>query len=79
MSKKSKRSKAKFRRSLNTQKVDIIRSQEPAKNVRVETHTPAASLVYWQEQYKYIRPELLRIFIIAAVFFVVLIILSFIL
>jgi hypothetical protein len=78
MSKKSKRSKAKFKHTPNIP-VDTTRStiETPQKSVRTVGQTSTATLVSLQEQYKYIKPELYRILIIAGIFFVILIILSF--
>lgn len=85
MAKKSKRARAKFKFQQSAKEQQNIRAaqtaQQPAKprmsEVRPFTPSYGASSASWQEQYKYINPELIRIGIIAAAFFVIIIILSF--
>jgi hypothetical protein len=79
MSKKSKHSKAKFKHTPSMPAVAKTSTVEvPQKNVKTVSQTSTATLATLNEQYKYIKPELYRILIIAGIFFVVLIILSFI-
>jgi hypothetical protein len=80
MSKKSKRSKAKFKHTPSMPDVDTkSTTEEPPKIIKTVSQTSTATLATLQEQYKYIKPELYRILIIAGIFFVVLIVLSFVL
>lgn len=80
MSKKTKRSKAKFKHTPNIPAVTTTSTIEaPQKSVKTVSQTSTVTLASLQEQYKYIKPELYRILIIAGIFFVVLIILSFVL
>ena len=78
MSKKSKRSKAKFKHTPTIPSTTPAISEAPLKNVKTGTQISSTALASLQEQYKYIRPELYRILIIAGIFFVILIVLSFI-
>lgn len=78
MSKKSNRSKAKFKYTPKVPDKATSNNEEPAKSIRTMPQTSAAFLTSLQEQYKYIKPELYRILIISAVFFIILIVLSFI-
>jgi hypothetical protein len=77
MPKKSKRSKAKFKYTASAPATDVGKSPGTLSSVRVASHIQTATLATLQEQYKYIRSELVRICIIAGVFFIILIVLSF--
>ncbi len=80
MSKKSKRIRA--RNKASQQAAPAQRPQQSAADTALSTSykaTQKAALVNQEAQYKYIVPELVRIAIIGGIFFIVIIVLSFIL
>ncbi|OGO15482.1 MAG: hypothetical protein A2Z02_03200 [Chloroflexi bacterium RBG_16_48_7] len=79
MSKKAKRIRAMQQAS---KKPSAPIAEKPLRQVNTEikpvaSHNPRNSAVVQESQYKYIMPELIRIAIIAAVFFAIIIVLSF--
>ncbi len=91
MAKKSKRERAKFkyqqsirqqqqqREQQNLKAASPVQSAPKPATPEIRPFTPSArtQAIPWQDQYKYIIPELTRIGIIAVVFLVIIIILSF--
>lgn len=79
MSKKHKHSRSKFRRTGNVPKVVTDHNRMKIDDESTSSKLFTASITSLNEQYNYIRSELIRIAILGGIFFVVLIILSFIL
>jgi len=83
MSKKSRRARAKFRATQQAVQKGEISRPEPVKaaiepKVIKPVREDSASVLVESAQYRYLLPEIRRIGIIAAILFVIIIVLSFI-